>query len=113
MIATFRSRPRPARYRRLLLAGAGLVALLLSFLVFVQPSQAAVGLRVSGGRLVEANGTPFVMRGVSHPHVWYQSQTNSYADISALGANTVRVVLGSGQRWGPTPAAEVTQVITL
>ncbi|GAB3418222.1 hypothetical protein GCM10027569_43330 [Flindersiella endophytica] len=96
-----------------MLAGAGVVALLVPLLVFVQPSQAAVGLRVSSGRLVEANGTPFVMRGVSHPHVWYQSQTSSYANISALGANTVRVVLGSGQRWGPTPAAEVTQIINL
>ncbi|WP_260478677.1 cellulase family glycosylhydrolase [Kibdelosporangium aridum] len=74
---------------------------------------AAVGLRVSGTRVVEANGSTFVMRGVNHPHVWYQSQTSSYANIKSFGANTVRVVLGSGQRWGPTSAAEVTNVISL
>lgn len=74
---------------------------------------AAVGLRVDGTRVVEANGTPFVMRGVNHAHVWYQSQTRAFADIKSFGANTVRVVLGSGQRWGPTPAAEVGTVIGL
>ncbi|MGW6442976.1 cellulase family glycosylhydrolase [Lentzea sp. NPDC055074] len=74
---------------------------------------AAAGLRVDGTRVVEANGTPFVMRGVNHAHVWYQSQTRAFADIKSFGANTVRVVLGSGQRWGPTPAAEVGTVIGL
>ncbi|MCR3751878.1 cellulase family glycosylhydrolase [Lentzea californiensis] len=74
---------------------------------------AAVGLHVEGARVVEGNGTPFVMRGVNHAHVWYQSQTRAFADIKSFGANTVRVVLGSGQRWGPTPAAEVGSVIGL
>ncbi|MET9231570.1 cellulase family glycosylhydrolase [Lentzea sp. NPDC003310] len=74
---------------------------------------AATGLRVDGTRVVEANGTPFVMRGVNHAHVWYQSQTRAFADIKSFGANTVRVVLGSGQRWGPTPASEVSTVIGL
>ena len=74
---------------------------------------AGVGLRVDGTRVVEANGTPFVMRGVNHAHVWYQSQTRAFADIKSFGANTVRVVLGSGQRWGPTPASEVSSVISL
>lgn len=74
---------------------------------------AAVGLRVAGTRVVEANGNTFVMRGVNHPHVWYQSQTSSFANIKSFGANTVRVVLGSGQRWGPTSAAEVSNVISL
>ena len=53
------------------------------------------------------------MRGVNHAHVWYPTQTRAFADMKTFGANTVRVVLGSGQRWGPTPAAEVTSVISL
>ncbi|MFS8097519.1 cellulase family glycosylhydrolase [Lentzea alba] len=73
----------------------------------------APGLHVDGTRIVEANGTAFVMRGVNHPHVWYQNQTSSFANIKSFGANTVRVVLGSGQRWGPTSAAEVSTVIGL
>jgi mannan endo-1,4-beta-mannosidase len=92
---------------------ATLLALLATMLVFVQPAQAAVGLRVSGTRIVEANGNAFVMRGVNHAHVWYQNQTSSFANIKSFGANTVRVVLGSGQRWGPTSAAEVGTVISL
>ncbi|WP_394618199.1 cellulase family glycosylhydrolase [Lentzea sp. JNUCC 0626] len=74
---------------------------------------AAVGLHVEGTRVVEANGSAFVMRGVNHAHVWYQNQTRAFADIKSFGANTVRVVLGSGQRWGPTPASEVSSVISL
>lgn len=92
-------------------AGATVVAVLASLLVFVQPAQAAVGLHVSGTQVLEANGSDFVMRGVSHPHVWFQNQTSSFADIKATGANTVRVVLGSGQRWGPS--TDIANVIAL
>ncbi|MEU7474589.1 cellulase family glycosylhydrolase [Lentzea sp. NPDC042327] len=74
---------------------------------------AAPGLHVEGTRVVEANGTPFVMRGVNHAHVWYPNRTRAFADMKSFGTNTVRVVLGSGQRWGPTPAAEVSSVIAL
>ncbi|WP_439656953.1 cellulase family glycosylhydrolase [Lentzea sp. HUAS TT2] len=74
---------------------------------------AAVGLHVEGTRVVEGNGATFVMRGVNHAHVWYQNQTRAFADMKTFGTNTVRVVLGSGQRWGPTPASEVSSVISL
>jgi len=99
--------------QRTLLVGLTLLALLCSMVVLVPPAEAAVGLRVSGGRVVEANGAAFVMRGVSHAHVWYPDRTSSFADIKSLGANTVRVVLGSGQRWGPTTAAEVSTIVSL
>ncbi|NGY64693.1 cellulase family glycosylhydrolase [Lentzea sp. NEAU-D13] len=76
-------------------------------------STPTTGLHVEGTRVVEANGTPFVMRGVNHAYVWYPTQNRAFADMKSFGTNTVRVVLGSGQRWGPTPAAEVTNVISL
>ncbi|MCR6483646.1 cellulase family glycosylhydrolase [Amycolatopsis sp. OK19-0408] len=76
-------------------------------------AQAATGLHVSGTNVTEANGAAFVMRGVSHAYVWYPGQTGSFADIKSFGANTVRVVLGSGKRWGPTSAAEVGNVVSL
>ncbi|GAA2335668.1 cellulase family glycosylhydrolase [Dactylosporangium salmoneum] len=88
--------------RRLALAGAALVAVAASIVVAAQPASAAVGLHISGRNIVEANGQTFVMRGVNHPHVWYTGQTSSFANVKALGANTVRVVLGSGKRWGPS-----------
>jgi mannan endo-1,4-beta-mannosidase len=77
------------------------------------PAHAAVGLHVSGTQIVEGNGSNFIMRGVNHPHVWFPQQTSSFANIKSFGTNTVRVVLGSGQRWGPNPASEVTSVIAL
>ncbi|MFF4618951.1 cellulase family glycosylhydrolase [Nonomuraea jabiensis] len=97
--------------RRLLALGAAVLAAVASVLVYVQSASAAAGLHVSGTKIVEANGREFIMRGVNHPHVWYTNQTSSFANVKALGANTVRVVLGSGKRWGPS--TDVANVISL
>ncbi|MFI6823287.1 cellulase family glycosylhydrolase [Micromonospora sp. NPDC050187] len=97
--------------RRLTLLGAALLTLVSSVLMFVPPAHAAVGLHVEGSDIVEANGQRFVMRGVNHPHVWFTGRTDSFADVKALGANTVRVVLGTGKRWGPSN--DVAQVVSL
>ncbi|MGB8980298.1 MAG: cellulase family glycosylhydrolase, partial [Anaerolineales bacterium] len=88
------------------------ILLLASLLLPAQSAQAATGFRISGRKLLDANGNNFIMRGISHPHVWYTSQTSSFANIKAAGANTVRVVL-SGGRWGPSNAADVANVIQL
>ncbi|PWK88426.1 mannan endo-1,4-beta-mannosidase [Lentzea atacamensis] len=98
--------------RNYLALGVAAVAVAASALVSqAAPAPAATGLHISGRDVVEANGEKFVMRGVNHPHVWYESRTGSFADIKALGANTVRVVLGTGKRWGPSD--DVAQVISL
>lgn len=98
--------------RRILLTLAVAAATIAALLtVALSPAQAAAGFAVSGGRLVDANGTAFVMRGVSHPHAWYPTQTRAFADIKATGANTVRVVL-SGGRWTTNTAADVADVIS-
>ncbi|MEV5559713.1 cellulase family glycosylhydrolase [Nonomuraea wenchangensis] len=94
------------------LVAAAFLSLLVSMLAAPAPAHAAVGLRVSGTKIVEANGNAFVMRGVSHAHTWYASQTSSFADIKALKANTVRVVL-SGGRWTPNAASDVANVVSL
>lgn len=96
-----------------MLSATSAFALLASTLFGAQPAEAATGLHVSGTRIVEANGSSFVMRGVNHPHVWFQGQTRAFADIKSFGANTVRVVLGTGKRWGPSTAADVANVISL
>jgi mannan endo-1,4-beta-mannosidase len=93
--------------------GAAVLAAAASIMFFSQPASAAVGLHVSGTNVVEANGNKFIMRGINHAYVWYTGQNTSFANIKATGANTVRVVLGSGKRWGPTTAAEVTTIISL
>ncbi|MER6344730.1 cellulase family glycosylhydrolase [Streptomyces sp. NPDC001595] len=75
------------------------------------PGAAATGLHISNGRLLEGNGNDFVMRGVNHAHTWYPGETQSLADIKALGANTVRVVLSDGHRWTRNSAADVAAVV--
>ena len=92
--------------RRLIIAGAAIAASVAATTFFVtQPAQASVGIHVSGTNVVEANGSTFVMRGISHAHTWYTSQTSSFANIKALGANTVRVVLSAAGAGPPTAPA--------
>jgi mannan endo-1,4-beta-mannosidase len=87
--------------------------MLTTIVVLAAPAQAAVGIRISNGRLVEGNGSSLVLRGINHAHTWYKTQTSSFANIKATGANSVRVVL-SGGRWQPADtAADVTNVINL
>jgi mannan endo-1,4-beta-mannosidase len=93
------------------IVGVAVLAVAASIIVAVAPASAAVGLHISGTNIVEANGQNFIMRGVNHEHVWFTGQTSSFANIKALGANTVRVVLGSGKRWGPS--TDVANVISL
>ncbi|MEV0175780.1 cellulase family glycosylhydrolase [Streptomyces sp. NPDC050803] len=98
---------------------AALLATLLGLLVLgtlpahaaEEPGTRATGLHISNGRLLEANGNDFVMRGVNHAHTWYANQTQSLADIKALGANSVRVVLSNGHRWTRNSAEDVAAVI--
>ncbi|WP_461017681.1 cellulase family glycosylhydrolase [Streptomyces daliensis] len=75
------------------------------------PGAQAAGLHISDGRLVESNGNDFVMRGVNHAHTWYPNETQSLADVKALGSNTVRVVLSNGHRWSKNSAADVANVV--
>ncbi|AZQ39351.1 beta-mannosidase [Streptomyces cyaneochromogenes] len=92
---------------------AALLGLLAPLLSFAPPAQAAAtGIHISNGRLLEGNGNDFVMRGVNHAHTWYPNQTRSLADIKALGANTVRVVLADGHRWTANSASDVANVIS-
>ncbi|MDT0341572.1 glycoside hydrolase family 5 protein [Streptomyces litchfieldiae] len=92
---------------------AGLVGLVAAVPAAVAepPSTAATGLHISDGRLLESNGNDFVIRGVNHPHAWYQQELDSLAAIKAEGANTVRVVLSSGDQWTETSAAEVSTIV--
>ncbi|MGW2277175.1 cellulase family glycosylhydrolase [Streptomyces sp. NPDC001770] len=74
-------------------------------------AEAATGLHISNGRLLEGNGNDFVMRGVNHAHTWYPGETQSLADIKATGANTVRVVLSDGYRWTKNSPTEVAGIV--
>ncbi|THV28768.1 beta-mannosidase [Glycomyces paridis] len=75
-------------------------------------AQAEGGFTIDGTQLIDANGNPFIMRGSTHADVWYQGEWASFEEISDLGANTIRVVLGSGERaWGVTSAQRVADIV--
>ncbi|WP_327749142.1 glycoside hydrolase family 5 protein [Streptomyces europaeiscabiei] len=91
---------------------AALLGLLVPLLGLAAPAQAApTGFRVQNGRLLEASGSDFVMRGVNHAHTWYPNRISSLSHVKAKGANTVRVVLASGDRWTRNSAADVANVV--
>ncbi|QOV33815.1 cellulase family glycosylhydrolase [Streptomyces ferrugineus] len=91
---------------------AALLGLLLPLIAFVTPAHAAPpGFRITDGRLLESNGNDFVMRGVNHAHTWFPDRVSSLAHIKAKGANTVRVVLSSGDRWTRNDTADVANVV--
>ncbi|ROP41802.1 cellulase family glycosylhydrolase [Saccharothrix texasensis] len=82
-------------------------------LVTAPAASAANGFYVSGGRLYDANGNDFVLRGVNHAHTWYTDKTTqAMKDIKALGANSIRVVLGSGDRWTKNDASDVANIVS-
>ncbi|MDQ0796176.1 cellulase family glycosylhydrolase [Streptomyces sp. B1I3] len=118
---TARSTVRPSPVTLLLRGLAALLGLVVVGALGPATAQAAdraeragtlaAGLHISDGRLVEANGNDFVMRGVNHAHAWYPGETQSLADIKATGANTVRVVLSDGYRWSKNSPADVAAVI--
>ncbi|AGB26659.1 endoglucanase (plasmid) [Mycobacterium sp. JS623] len=69
------------------------------------------GFHIVAGRLVESNGTPFVMRGTNHMFTWHPDQWATFADVKRLGANSLRVSL-SGGRWTPNGVDDVRAVIS-
>ena len=66
---------------------------------------------VSNGKLLDANGNPFVMRGINYAHTWFTDKTASIADIANTGANTVRVVLSNGTQWTRNNGVEISTII--
>ncbi len=58
------------------------------------------GFRVSGTKLLDANGNEFIMRGINHAHTWYKGYDDTALEaIAATGANCVRLVLANGVHW--------------
>jgi mannan endo-1,4-beta-mannosidase len=56
------------------------------------------GFHVSGTKLLDGRGNPFLIRGINHLNAAYRDQTKqAMVDIAATGANTVRLtVTGTG-----------------
>jgi mannan endo-1,4-beta-mannosidase len=61
------------------------------------PAWPTGGTHIVSGRLVEANGSPLIIRGTNQMYTWFPSQVETFRDVKALGANTLRVVLSGGR----------------
>lgn len=73
---------------------------------------AANGFYVSGTTIYDANGNPFIMRGINVPHAWFPSDTEAaIRAIAKTGANTVRVVVSDGDTYTKTTYEELVQII--
>ncbi|WP_432829760.1 cellulase family glycosylhydrolase [Dactylosporangium sp. CA-092794] len=95
---------------------AALVAVAAAVTAPPAPARAAApdnAIRVRDGRLVEANGSDLVLRGVNHDVIWYPDKNGSFAAIKSAGANAVRVPLGMGHLFRRTTSAEVRTIVTL
>ncbi|WP_425331861.1 cellulase family glycosylhydrolase [Paenibacillus sonchi] len=72
------------------------------------------GFYINGNTLYDANGKPFVMRGINHAYNWYKGQESvAIPAIAKTGANTVRIVLSDGQQWSKDSLAAIQNLITL
>jgi len=100
-------------------ANLSFISVLLLLCLFAPGSGLSVrasssGFHISGRFIPDANGNKFIMRGINVPHNWYPDETSSsFQNIKAKGANTVRVVLSSGQSWDKNSASDVANVISL
>lgn len=92
------------------------MVLCLSAVLFVNFNASAeepVGFHVSGTTILDANGNPFVMRGINVPHAWYTQNTSQSVSNCSTGANTVRVVLGDGDKYNKNSVSDVSNVINM
>src|SRR5262245_43904496 len=87
--------------------------LLLSFALILTPAAAMAGFFIQNGQLLDANGTPFVMRDINYPYTWFQSRPTQqdFAAMAATGANTLRIVLSTGGQWPRVSGTQVSQLI--
>lgn len=99
----------------LMCMGALMVCMLgLNSIYTTNTTSAAAGFKVSGTKLLDANGNEFIMRGVNHAHTWYKDQlATTIPALAKYGCNTVRIVLSDGGQWNKDSAASVKELISL
>jgi len=71
------------------------------------------GFYVEGGLLYDKNCNEFVLRGVNYPYAWFSTRNveQDFTAIAAKGANAVRIVLATGDRWTRTAPSTLTSLI--
>lgn len=80
----------------------------------VETLREQMGFYVDGTTLYDANGNPFIMRGINHAHTWFSDKLFPALDgIAATGSNCIRIVLSDGEQWSKTSAETVANIISL
>lgn len=70
------------------------------------------GFYVNGTTIYDANGNPFVMRGINLLHAWHTDKTeSSIRAIASTGANTIRFVASNGRKYGKTSKTELMNIV--
>jgi len=69
------------------------------------PTNTGTGFFALNGKIYDANGVEFRIRGFNHTHWWGSNETEAIPFMKRANANTVRAVFGPGQSDAPTPAA--------
>ncbi|WP_028590553.1 cellulase family glycosylhydrolase [Paenibacillus massiliensis] len=102
-------------HKGLLLVLSAMLCLTLFTPEQAQAAEASVkGFYVSGTKLMDATGKPFIMRGVNHSHTWFKNDLEAAIPaIAATGSNTVRIVLSNGSRWTEDSIADVERILAL
>lgn len=78
----------------------------------VSAATSPAGFYVDGTKLMDANGSEFIMRGVNQEYTWFKGETIiALKAIAATGANCVRLVLADGQKWTQDYMLYVTKLI--
>ena len=68
-----------------------------------EATAAAEGFYTKEGKVLDANGNPFVFQGINYPQAW-GGKYEGYAQMKAKGANSVRIVFNGG--CAGTPASD-------
>ena len=78
------------------------------------PLEDRIGFYVDGSTLYDANGNPFVMRGINHGFAWFTDKSLVAFDaIAATGSNCVRIVISDGEQYNKTAEKVISALITL
>ncbi|HOM01466.1 MAG TPA: cellulase family glycosylhydrolase [Acetivibrio sp.] len=78
------------------------------------PISAPGQFKVQDGHLFDANGYPFVMRGVNHAHTWFKTELETTIPaLAKAGCNTVRIVLSNGTKWQKDDISSVRRILEL
>ena len=91
-----------------------ILQILILLLPLLASAQYEGSFKVSGTRLLDANGNNFVMRGANYSWCWQKGKENSVIPAAKrIGCNTLRIQLGTGRRFSRPSVRELKKLITL